>query len=238
MSLPVAILAGGLATRMRPLTDRQPKILIDIAGRPFAIRQIELLQQWGITHVVYLLGYLGEQVADLLGDGSQFGMRFEYQFDGPRLLGTGGALKDALPKLGAAFFVMYGDSYLECDFRSVERAFLESGQPGLMTVFRNENRWVPSNVHCENSRIVRYDKRQGTTGLDYVDYGLGVLTPEAFDPWRKVEDPFDLAVVYQALIARGALAAFEVAERFFEIGSIEGLDDTRARVEARARRNQ
>ena len=238
MSLPVAILAGGLATRMRPLTDRQPKILIDVAGRPFAIRQIELLQQWGILRVVYCLGYLGEQVADLLGDGSQFGMRFEYQFDGPRLLGTGGALREALPKLGAAFFVMYGDSYLECDFTAVERAFVESGQPGLMTVFRNESRWVPSNVVCENSRIVRYDKRQGTAGMDYVDYGLGVLTPEAFDPWGGVDEPFDLALVYQALIARDALAAFEVHERFYEIGSIEGLDETRARVEARARRSQ
>ncbi len=238
MSLPVAILAGGLATRMRPLTERQPKILIDVAGRPFAIRQIELLQQWGITHVVYCLGYLGEQVAELLGDGSQFGMSFDYQFDGPKLLGTGGALKVALPKLGPAFFVMYGDSYLECDFTEVERAFVQSGQPGLMTVFHNENRWVPSNVRCEGTRIVRYDKRPGTQGMDYVDYGLGVLTPEAFEPWRDVDEPFDLAVVYQALIERGALAAFEVHERFYEIGSIEGLDDTRARVEARAKRHQ
>jgi MurNAc alpha-1-phosphate uridylyltransferase len=238
VSLPVAILAGGLATRMRPLTDRQPKILIDVAGRPFAIRQLELLQQWGISRVVYCLGYLGEQVAALLGDGSRFGMTFEYQFDGPRLLGTGGALKEALPKLGPAFFVMYGDSYLECDFTAVERAFTESGQLGLMTVFRNENRWVPSNVVCERSRIVRYDKRQTGAAMDYVDYGLGVLTPEAFDPWRDAEEPFDLALVYQALIARGALAAFEVDERFFEIGSIEGLDETRARVEARARRFQ
>jgi hypothetical protein len=74
--------------------------------------------------------------------------------------------------------------------------------------------------------------------MDYVDYGLGVLTPEAFEPWRSIDEPFDLAVVYQALIERGALAAFEVGERFYEIGSIEGLNDTRARVEARSRRDQ
>jgi N-acetyl-alpha-D-muramate 1-phosphate uridylyltransferase len=235
VSLPVAILAGGLATRMRPLTERQPKILIDVAGSPFAVRQLELLQQWGISHVVYCLGYLGEQVAETLGDGSRFQMKFEYLFDGPRLLGTGGALKEALPRLGPAFFVMYGDSYLECDFTAVERAFLESAQQGLMTVFRNENRWGRSNVDYESGRIIRYDKSETAPAMRYIDYGLGVLTPQAFAPWSGNDDPFDLSLVYQTLMEQHALAGFEVHERFYEIGSAEGLEETRARVEARSR---
>jgi NDP-sugar pyrophosphorylase family protein len=235
MSLPVAILAGGLATRLRPLTEQQPKILVDVAGRPFAERQIELLQQAGISRVVYCLGYRGEQVAEALGNGSRYGMAFEYVFDGPRLLGTGGALKEALPRLGAAFFVLYGDSYLECSFTEVERAFRASGQPGLMTVFRNENRWGRSNVTYRDGRILRYDKVNEDASMQHIDYGLGVLTAEAFAPWSDSTDPFDLSVVYQTLIARGALAGFEVHERFYEIGSVEGLEETRARIEARSR---
>lgn len=235
MSLPVAILAGGLATRMRPLTSRQPKILIDVAGRPFAVRQLELLQRRGVSHVVYCLGYLGEQVADALGDGSHFQMRFDYVFDGPQLLGTGGALKEALPRLGPAFFVMYGDSYLECDFTDVERAFQDSGKPGLMTVFRNDNRWGRSNVTYQHGRIVRYDKSDAAGGMQYIDYGLGVLTPGAFAPWNAGRGPFDLSAVYQTLIERDGLAGYEVYERFYEIGSIDGLAETRARIEARSR---
>jgi NDP-sugar pyrophosphorylase family protein len=235
VSLPVAILAGGLATRMRPLTERRPKILIDVGGRSFAVAQIELLQQWGISHVVYCLGYLGEQVVAALGDGSRFGMTFDYLFDGPRLRGTGGALREALPRLGDAFFVMYGDSYLECDFTAVERAFRNSGKPGLMTVFKNDNRWGRSNVLYKSDRIVRYDKSKWETGMQHIDYGLGVLTPEAFSPWRGRDEPLDLAAVYRMLIERGALAGYEVGERFYEIGSLEGLEETRARVAARAR---
>lgn len=234
MTLPVAILAGGLATRMRPLTDRQPKILVDVGGRPFAIRQLELLQRWNVSHVVYCLGYLGEQVVETLGDGSRFGMTLEYVFDGPHLRGTGGALKQALPRLGPAFFVMYGDSYLECDFTAVERAFRDCGKPGLMTVFRNENRWGRSNVAYAGRRILRYDKVNVDDGMHHIDYGLGILTPEAFAPWDAGEDSFDLAIVYQNLIARGALAGFEVQERFYEIGSIDGLVELRARFEARS----
>ena len=227
MSLPVAVLAGGLATRLRPLTEDVPKILIEIDGRPFAEHQLDLLQRWGVSEVVYCLGYRGEQVIAALGDGSDRHMRFTYVSDGPRLAGTGGALRLALPFLGGAFFVMYGDSYLRCDFREVEREFRASGKPGLMTVFKNEGSWDRSNVACEGGRIVRYDKTSHES-MQYIDYGLGILTPEAFAPWAGVDTPFDLSVVYQRLIERDALAGFEVAERFYEIGSIAGLEETQA----------
>ncbi len=260
MSLPVAILAGGLATRLRPLTERVPKILLDINGRPFAEHQIDLLRRWSITHVVYCLGYLGEQVVDALGDGSRWQMTFSYVFDGERPLGTGGSLRRALPKLGHAFFVMYGDSYLTCDFNAVERAFLAGGKQGLMTVFRNENRWDRSNVAYDRGRIIRYDKTGNDATLQHIDYGLGILTPDAFDAPLDVVGPsfssgasssgasisgvapdlkvgptdlavLDLAVVYQRLIARDELAGYEVRERFYEIGSLEGLEELRAKLE-------
>ena len=232
MSLPVAILAGGLATRLRPLTARVPKILLDIAGRPFAEHQVELLRRAGINPIVYCLGYLGEQVAEVLGDGSRWQMHFSYVFDGPRPLGTGGALRLALPQLGDTFFVMYGDSYLECDYGAVERSFRAAGRPGLMTVFRNENRWGPSNVNYDSGRIIRYDKAAADPTMQHIDYGLGILTPAAFDAIAGVD--LDLATVYQRLIERDALAGYEVQERFYEIGSPEGLEELRAKLQARA----
>lgn len=237
MSLPVAILAGGLATRLRPLTEQVPKILLDVAGRPFAEHQIDLLRRAGLAHVVYCLGYLGEQVRTALGDGSRWQMTFDYVFDGERPRGTGGALRRALPRLGDAFFVMYGDSYLECDFAAVERGFRASGKRGLMTVFRNENRWDRSNVHYERGRIIRYEKTGSDPALRHIDYGLGILTPGALQlpPGGDGNAPLDLATVYQELIARGQLAGYEASDRFYEIGSREGLEELRARLETRGR---
>jgi N-acetyl-alpha-D-muramate 1-phosphate uridylyltransferase len=233
VSLPVAVLAGGMATRMRPLTAMVPKILLDIAGKPFAEHQIELLQRSGVSEVVYCLGYLSEQVIAALGDGSEWRMKFTYVVDGARPLGTGGALRLALPFLGDAFFVMYGDSYLRVDLRGVERAFRASGKAGLMTVFRNEGRWDKSNIAFENGRVLRYDKHADES-MHYIDYGLGVLTPQAFAAWAD-DEAFDLGLVYRRLIDEGNLAGFEVAERFYEIGSIEGLEETRALLDRSGR---
>jgi N-acetyl-alpha-D-muramate 1-phosphate uridylyltransferase len=237
VSLPIAVLAGGLATRLRPLTERIPKILIDVAGRPFGEHQIELFKRQGLSHVVFSVAYLGEQVRDAFGDGSRWGMTFSYVFDGPRPMGTGGALQLALPELtrdGSAFFVIYGDSYLTCEFSAVEHTFRANGKPALMTVLKNDDRWDRSNVQFERGRIVRYDKRgaAGAAAMHHIDYGLGVLTAPVFEPWQNSSAPFDLADVYRRLIDRGELAGHEVHERFYEIGSPEGLADTRRFLEA------
>jgi NDP-sugar pyrophosphorylase family protein len=226
MSLPAAILAGGLATRLGPVSAALPKALVEVAGRPFAVHQIELLRQTGLTDVVFCVGHLGQQVEAALGDGRAWGVRLRYVYDGPQLLGTGGALQQALPLLGPAFFVLYGDAYLDCDYAAVAAAFHASGRRGLMTVFRNQGQWDTSNVHYARGRIVRYDKRQPTPDMQHIDYGLGVLTPGAFEPYPPGQ-PLDLATVYQDLLAAGQLAAFEVTRRFYEIGSLAGLEETR-----------
>ena len=220
--LPAAILAGGLATRLRPVTETIPKALIEIGGEPFLAHQLRLLRARGIGHVVLCLGYRGEQVRDFAGDGSQFGLRVEYSFDGPTLLGTAGALKQALPLLGDAFFVIYGDSYLPCDYAAAARAFAESGKLGLMTVYRNEGQFDTSNVEFESGAIRAYDKRNRTPRMRYIDYGLGAFRAAAF---AAVPDdrPSDLATLYQELLARDELAAHEIPERFYEIGSFAGL---------------
>ena len=226
MTLPVAILAGGLATRLGPLTAARPKSLLDVAGRPFAAHQLALLRRHGMREVVFCLGHLGEQVQTALGDGGAWGLRLRYSFDRPRLLGTGGALRRALPLLGEAFFVLYGDSYLDCDYGAVAAAFQAAGTLGLMTVFRNEGQWDQSNVHFADGRIWRYDKHSEAPEMRHIDYGLGVLRAEAFDAYPP-DEPLDLATIYQNLLGRGQLAAYEVTQRFYEIGSVVGLEETR-----------
>ena len=220
--LPVAILAGGLATRLRPITEKIPKLLVEVAGEPFFSHQIRLLKRHGLDHLVLCVGYLGEQVVERYGDGSAWGVKIEYSFDGPRLLGTGGALIAALPKLGDAFHVLYGDSYLPVDYRAVGDHFLRSGRLGLMTVYGNEDRYDTSNVEFSGGEIRVYDKRNRTPAMRHIDYGLGVFSAKAFDGCPR-DAVVDLASVQTDLCRRGQLAGYEIKERFYEIGSHEGL---------------
>jgi len=214
-----AILAGGLGTRLYPLTERIPKALIEVNGEPFLAHQLRLLRACGIEHVVLCIGHHGDLIREYAGDGARFGLAVEYSHDGPVLLGTAGAVRQALPLLGDAFFVLYGDSYLPCSYRDVEQAFRAAGQPGLMTVFRNEGRWDTSNVELAEGRIVAYDKKNRTDRMQHIDYGLGVFTAAALTESAHA----DLAGVYAELLSRKQLAAFEVGERFYEIGSFAGI---------------
>jgi NDP-sugar pyrophosphorylase family protein len=224
---PVAILAGGLATRLRPMTEQTPKALLPVAGRPFLEHQLRLLQAAGIQRVVLCVGYRGEMIEKEFSAGASFGMQLSYSYDGPDLLGTGGALKNALPLLGEKFMILYGDSYLPIDYSRPAQALELSGKPALMAVFRNDNRWEPSNVCFEDGEIKRYDKKNPTPEMRHIDYGLGVMRSEALLSWPD-EEPFDLAEVYRELIGKRALAGYEVDCRFYEIGSPKGLAEVDA----------
>jgi NDP-sugar pyrophosphorylase family protein len=223
----VAILAGGLATRLRPITEKIPKSLAPVAGEPFLAHQLRLLHSRGVRRAVLCVGYLGEMIESEFGDGSAFGIELRYSFDGPRLLGTGGALRRALPALGDPFFVLYGDSYLPVDFSAAADAFRRSGKPALMTVFRNEGAWDTSNVWYESGRIIRYDKKERTPEMRHIDYGLGVYSAAAFESW-SADEPFDLADLQRELVAKSALAGHEVFRRFYEMGSHAGLSELEA----------
>lgn len=227
--LPVAILAGGLATRLRPLTEKVPKALIEVAGQPFIAHQLELLKRNGIRRVVLCLGHLGENIQETIGDGEKFGIEVEYSFDGPVLLGTGGSLKKALPLLGKSFFVLYGDSYLDCNYYEVQSAFNKSGKSALMTVFRNENMWDKSNILFINDAVISYDKENQTPEMKHIDYGLGVMKSSVF--MNLSENKADLADIYKKLILQNDLAGYEVKHRFYEIGSQKGLEEIRAYLE-------
>jgi len=220
--IPVAILAGGLATRLRPITEKIPKSLVPVAGRPFLAHQLELLHARGIRRAVLCIGYLGEMIQRDFGDGRAFGIRLDYSFDGPKLLGTGGALKRALPLLGGEFFVLYGDSYLPVDYRPIADFFRHSGKLGLMTVYRNEGRYDTSNVVFLDGEIAVYDKKKRVPEMRHIDYGLSLFKASVFESYSAGQT-FDLAEVMGKLVREKQLVGYEVRERFYEMGSPAGL---------------
>jgi NDP-sugar pyrophosphorylase family protein len=221
---PVAILAGGLATRMRPVAERIPKALFEVAGKPFIEHQLALLRREGVERVVLCVGFLGEMIEAHIGDGARFGLEVAYSFDGERLLGTGGALRRALPMLGEHFFVLYGDSYLDIAYAPVQAAYRASGLPALMTVFRNEGRWDTSNVVFDGKHVVLHDKRHRTEDMAFIDYGLGIVRSDIIRAWK--DEAFDLSDLYGSLAREGRLAGFEATTRFYEIGTPSGLAET------------
>ena len=223
---PVVILAGGLATRLRPLTDVVPKAMLDVNGEPFVAHQLRLLRARGVTRVVLCAGHKAEMIEAFVGDGARFGLLVTFSNDGPTLLGTAGAVRRALPLAGEVFFVLYGDAYLPCDYRAAWQAFVRSGRLALMTVFHNENRWDTSNVEFRDGDIIAYSKSERTERMRHIDYGLGVFSAAAFAD-VPADEPYDLARLYADLLRQGQLAGHEVGERFYEVGSFSGLEETR-----------
>jgi N-acetyl-alpha-D-muramate 1-phosphate uridylyltransferase len=224
VTLAVAILAGGLGTRLGALGRETPKALLEVAGRPFALWQLELLRAHGARRVVLCVGHLGDRVEAVIG--APFGLDVRYVHDPPGLAGTAGALRGALDLLGERFLVLYGDTYLRIDYNDVERTFLASGARGLLTVLRNAGRWDVSNALVAGGRVVRHDKAAPTPDMEWIDYGLGALRAdalEATDPPAR-----DLNDVYRALAERGELLAYEATERFYEIGTPDSLAETSA----------
>lgn len=218
------ILAGGMGTRIQCVSREVPKALLPVAGRPFLDHQLRLLAQTGITDVLLCIGYLGEQIEAFAADGSAWGLRIQYSREDPdHLLGTGGAIVQALPLLAPVFGILYGDSYLPFDFSRPYDALEASGLPALMCVHRNNHQWDPSNVRLEGNRIVFYSKKARKEEADCIDYGFSVFTRKIFERYAAGPFPLDLATVMSRLVEEQRLAAYETRERFYEIGKPEGL---------------
>jgi NDP-sugar pyrophosphorylase family protein len=224
------ILAGGLGTRLHPLTLSVPKALVPICGKPFAAYQLSWLALQGIEEVVYCIGHMGSQIVDFVGDGARWGLRVRYVDEGETLKGTAGAVRLAVDTgfLDEAFFVLYGDSFLPIDYRSVLESHVASRKAALMTVLRNENRWDRSNVIYDPPLVALYDKacdEATRRRMAHIDYGLLVLSRSLVSARVSATEVCDLADVLRDLSREGELAGYEVTERFYEIGSVEGIAD-------------
>ena len=230
----VAIPAGGLGTRLGPLTKDMPKALVPVNGRPFLAHVLDLLKEHGLARIVICAAHHAEQLEQVFGDGSNFDVHIAWRRDGPRLLGTGGALRGAVDLLDEEFLVLYGDTYLDIDYGAVVRAFRESGKPALMTVFRNSGKFDTSNVVFRQGRLLRYSKSERTPEMDYIDYGLTALRRELIAELPP-EGPADLAELYSRLVREGRMAGHEVFQRFYEIGTPAGLAETERYLRERAR---
>jgi len=227
---PVVLLSGGLATRMLSFTEKIPKAMIDVAGKPFIHWQLSMLKKQQVDSVILCIGHLGEVIEAFAGDGSQYGLKITYSYDGDKLLGTGGAIKKIINTLPEVFFVLYGDSYLEIPYTPLVEAFSSSDKKGLMTVYENADLYDVSNAVFIDGELLTYRKHDKVDEMRHIDYGLGILHKDAFDGFPS-ETAFDLAEVYEKLVIEGQLLGYEVFKRFYEIGSPGGLAQLRSKLE-------
>jgi NDP-sugar pyrophosphorylase family protein len=225
----VAILTGGLATRLGDLTRNKPKSMLKIRGKTFLEYQLELLKRAEIKNIVLCIGHMGEQIERHFGNGRNYGVNIEYSLE-DKLLGTAGALKKAEALLNEVFFTMYGDSYLFLDFPAAMRYFKSQNKLALMTVYRNYDRYARSNTVVEGNSVKNFSKKERTGGMVYIEYGANIFNKEAL---RMIPENqfYSLDDVFHRLVEMDELLAFEVKERFYEIGSPQGVKEFEEYIE-------
>lgn len=220
----IVVLCGGKATRLYPLTKKIPKSMMRFEGKPFLEQQLDLLKKNRIFDIVLCVGYKAEQIKKYFGDGKNFGVEIKYSSDKKRLLGTGGALKKAENLLEDSFLVMWGDSYLPFNFQKAIKFFKKSNKPGMMIVFKNLNKYEPSNVEVKNNLVKSYSKKRKTKKMKYIDYGISIYRKEVLKHLPK-NQICDLTKLQQALIKKRQLLAYPAEKRFYQIGSPDGLEE-------------
>ena len=219
----VAILAGGLATRLGDLTKNQPKSMLKIDGKPFLTYQLEFLRRGGVEDIVLCIGHSGKQIERYFGKGITYGVNIRYSYE-DKPLGTAGALRQAEKLLDNLFFTMYGDSYVRLDFGSVMSRFKSQNKLALMTVYENHDRYGKSNTEIQGTLVKRFSKKEKTNGMTHIEYGVDVFRREILK-MIPANEFYSLDDLFPRLIAQEELLAFEVNERFYEIGSLEGLKE-------------
>jgi NDP-sugar pyrophosphorylase family protein len=234
MKIQVVILAGGMATRLGELTKNRPKSLVAIQGKPFLAYQLELLKDHEISDIVLCIGHLGGQIRKAFDDGSNYGVHLTYSLE-DEPLGTAGALKNAAPYLNDTFLVIYGDSYLLLDFVKIYAYFLTQQKLSLDTVFRNNDAFDASNIVIRDNMVEGYSKSEKTPDMVYIDCGAVIFRKEVLQLIPE-NHFYSLEELFLRLIEKEQLLAFEVKERFYEIGSPQGLKDFEAFIQRRLKK--
>jgi NDP-sugar pyrophosphorylase family protein len=222
----VVILAGGLGTRLWPLTKQVPKPMAPVAGVPYLEHQLRLLAKQGLRDIVILTAYLGEQIERYFGDGRRFGLSIRYSRE-RELLGTGGALRDALPLLENLFIVLYGDSYLPIDYAEVGRFLAGSEALGVLVLYEDSRgeTGVRGNVALNGNGLVsRYDKSAvDDPGLPYIEAGVLALRRAAIALLPPAGKASLEQEVFPKLIGQRVLLGLPTGQRFYDIGTAERL---------------
>lgn len=219
----IAILSGGLGTRLGELTRNTPKSLIQIAGKPFLEYQLDFLKKAGIENILLCTGHMGKQIENIFGNGNRYGVNIKYSHE-EKPLGTAGALKNGEDKLKDPFITLYGDSYVFLDFSEMTSYFQSQDKLALMTVFRNSDRYDRSNTAIQGHLVKEYSKKNRTGDMEYIDYGVNIFRKSVLE--MIPENQFcSLEELFPKLIEEEQLLAYEVHQRFYETGSPEGLED-------------
>jgi len=218
------ILAGGEGTRLRPLTTNLPKSMIPIAGKPFLEYEVKLLKRAGVIDFVICVGYKGEIIRSHFANGESFGVKIRYSDDGDMLLGTAGSLKKAQALLAEGFFITYGDAYPIIDYHAAWNRFISTGKIAMMVVLKNANKYGRSNTVVQNGQVTFYSKKESAPGMEYIEFGVTFMNRQALEMLSD-NHPIDLEVLYRKIISNDQMAALEVKQRIYDIGSPEGLRD-------------
>ncbi len=209
--------------RLGDLAKNRPKSMVKVQGKPFLEYQLELLRRGGITNIVLCIGHMGEQIKSQFGDGEKWGINIKYSSE-DKPLGTAGALKKAEALLNDTFFTMYGDSYLFLDFSHIMSYFESQNKLALMTVYKNYDQYDRSNTVVEGNLVRKYSKKDRTQDMVHIDYGANIFRKEALKMIPENQF-YSLDDLFPRLIEMDELLAFEVKERFYEIGSPQGLKE-------------
>ena len=220
----IIILCGGLGTRIKSVSKKLPKSMIDIHGKPFIQYQLELLKKNNFNNIILCVAQGASIIENFVKDGKSFGLNVKYSYDGSNLLGTGGAIKNSLHNVNEYFFVIYGDSYLDINYKEVHDYYLLNKKKSVLTVLENNNLWDRSNIIFKNNKILKYCKYSNEKEMTYIDYGLSILNKKDFVDFDR-KDNFDLSNLYDKLVKNGTLNGFKINERFYEVGSIKGIND-------------
>ncbi len=221
------ILAGGIGAKLRPLTYTTAKLMLKVYDRPFLEHHIIALKSHGISDIIILVGHLGSQIQSFFGDGSGLGVSIKYSSDD--MLGSGGAIKNASGLLDDEFLVINGDTYLPEDYSAITKKFHSAGKPCLMTVYKN-GEIMKNNACVSGGEVVAYDNT-ADRGFTHVDAGVTAMKKSVLD--MTVRKAFSLeSETYPKLVSMKQLACFETKERFFDIRTLQRLENIRRILES------
>lgn len=216
------ILAGGMGTRLRPVTYHIPKPMVPIHGKPFLWHQLMLLRENGFKDILLLVGYLGHVIEEYFRDGCDIGMKIRYSYeDAP--LGTAGAIKNADKVITGDFLLLNGDTFLPIDYVAMSAFFLRCGKIGLIAVSSDSSQINTYNMKITESAVVASYDKKNAVGMNCKDAGAGFYKRSVLELIDKYNASSFEEDIYPRLISESGLAAYKTDTKIYDIGTQQGL---------------